>query len=177
MLVRYHGMTVASAGVWMGIGSGVSGIAGALAAGALGDRMRSKLKLASGIMLLAAAPMFLALRVPPGGAAETVILAMTGYGLMQMYYGLAYASLHDMVPAPARGRAMSIYLLTTYLAGASWGPLVAGRLSDALARASGLGGEAARAVGLHGAMYLVPALAIVLSGILRIAAHRSTVAR
>jgi len=166
MLTRYHGMTVAAAGLWMGIGSGVSGIAGALAAGQVGDRVRSKLRLTSAIMLLAAAPMFLALRVAPGGAAAAVLLAMTGYGLMQMYYGLVYASLHDMVPPQARGRAMSVYLLATYLGGASGGPLATGRLSDWLARASGLGGEAARAAGLHGAMYVVPGLAVVLAGIL-----------
>ena len=166
MLTRFHGMTVASAGVWMGIGSGASGIAGALAAGVVGDRVRSKLRLTSAIMLVAAAPMFLALRVAPGGAAAAVSLAMTGYGLMQMYYGLVYAAIHDLVPPESRGRAMSVYLLATYLGGASWGPLATGRLSDWLARASGLGGEPARASGLHGAMYVVPGLAVVLAGIL-----------
>ncbi len=35
--VRYHGMSVAQAGVWTGIGSGVSGILGAVAAGLVGD--------------------------------------------------------------------------------------------------------------------------------------------
>jgi predicted MFS family arabinose efflux permease len=166
MLTRYHGMSVASAGVWMGIGTGVSGIAGALAAGAAGDRVRSRLRLTAGIMLAAALPMFLALRVAPGGAGAAVTLAMVAYGMMQMYYGLVYAAIHDLAPAPARGRAMSQYLLVTYLGGASWGPLATGRLSDWLARASGLGGEAARAAGLHGAMYVVPALAVVLAGIL-----------
>jgi predicted MFS family arabinose efflux permease len=166
MLTRYHGVSVATAGLWMGAGSGIAGVAGALAAGTIGDRVASKLQLAATIMLVSAVPLFLALRMPSGAAATTVILAMIGYGLMQMYYGLVYASIHDRVAPEARGRAMSVYLLATYLGGASWGPVATGRLSDWLARGSGLGGEAARAAGLHGAMYVVPALAVVLAGIL-----------
>jgi hypothetical protein len=61
---------------------------------------------------------------------------------------------------------MSVYLMATYLGGASWGPVATGRLSDFLASNSGLEGEAARAAGLHGAMYVVPALAVLLAGIL-----------
>jgi MFS family permease len=33
-----------------------------------------------------------------------------------------------------RGRAMALYFVVTYLGGASWGPLLTGRLSDFLAR-------------------------------------------
>ena len=68
-----------------------------------------------------------------------------------------------------RGRAMALYFAITYLGGASWGPLLTGRLSDWLARRSGLGAEAARATGLHDAMYVVPALAVALAGVLWIA--------
>ena len=150
----------------MGIGSGASGIVGALAAGAVGDRTRSKLGLAAAVMLVASVPLFLGLAVKPGGAAWAVVLVMIGYGLMQMYYGLVYGSLHDMVQPELRGRAMSVYLLATYLGGASWGPVATGRLSDWLAKTSGLSGEAARAAGLHGAMYVVPGLAVVLAGVL-----------
>jgi predicted MFS family arabinose efflux permease len=166
MLTRYYGLSVAQSGLWMGVGTGVSGIAGALGAGAAGDRVRSRLGLAAGVMMVAAVPLFLALRIAPGGALTAVVLAMTGYGLMQMYYALVYASLHDLVQPEMRGRAMSVYLLATYLGGASWGPVATGRLSDWLSATSGLGGEAARAAGLHGAMYVVPGLAVVLAGIL-----------
>jgi predicted MFS family arabinose efflux permease len=173
MLTRYHGLSVATAGVWMGVGSGVAGVAGALAAGTIGDRVASKLQFTAGTMLLSAVPMFLALRMPPGTPALAVILAMIGYGLMQMYYGLVYASIHDRVAPEARGRAISVYLMATYLGGASWGPVATGRLSDWLARSSGLGGEAARAAGLHGALYVVPALAVLLAGILWMAERSS----
>ncbi|HXA49916.1 MAG TPA: MFS transporter, partial [Candidatus Acidoferrum sp.] len=166
MLTRYHGLSVATAGLWMGAGSGIAGVAGALAAGTIGDRVASKLQLAATIMLVSAVPMFVALRMPSGAALPTVLLAMTTYGLMQMYYGLVYASIHDRVAPEARGRAMSVYLLATYLGGASWGPVATGRLSDWLAHSSGLSGEAARATGLHGAMYVVPALSVVLASVL-----------
>jgi hypothetical protein len=38
-LTRFHGLSVAEAGVWSGIGSGVSGILGAWIGGHFGDRV------------------------------------------------------------------------------------------------------------------------------------------
>jgi MFS family permease len=64
---------------------------------------------------------------------------------------------------------MAGYLFVTYLGGAAFGPLATGMLSDRLARrAAGGAGltEAARAVGLHQAMYLIPAMALVLAVVL-----------
>jgi len=165
-LTRYHGMSVAQAGIWTGIGSGVSGILGAGAAGFWGDRVKNRLWLAAGASLLAAGPMYAAIRMPAGSAAPAVWLAMTGYGLLQMYYGLVYAAIQDVIAPGMRGRAMALYFLVTYLGGASWGPLLTGRLSDFLARRSGLTAEASRAVGLHDAMFVVPALALVLAAVL-----------
>ncbi|MEO8594694.1 MAG: MFS transporter [Candidatus Solibacter sp.] len=165
-LTRYHGMSVAQAGIWSGVGSGVAGILGAALAGIWGDRVRNRLWLAAGASLMAALPVFAALRVPAGSPGPAVWLAMLGYGLLQMYYGLVYAAIQDIVGPAARGRAMALYFVVTYLGGASWGPLLTGRLSDFMARRSGLAGEAARAWGLHGAMYVVPALALVLAGVL-----------
>jgi MFS family permease len=171
-LTRYHGLSVARAGVWTGIGSGVAGILGAAVAGLVGDRVANRLWLAAGASLLAAGPVFAAIRMPAGAAAGAVCLLMIGYGLLQMYYGLVYAAIQDVVAPNGRGRAMAIYFAVMYLGGASWGPLVTGRLSDYLARRSGLAAEAARAVGLHDAMYLIPALAVVLAAVLWIAGRR-----
>ncbi len=172
-LTRYHGMSVAQAGVWSGIGTGVSGILGASIAATAGDRVRNRLWLAAAASLVAAGPIFAAIRMPAGSAAAAVWLAMTGYGLLQMYYGLVYAAIQDIVRPENRGRAMAAYFVVTYLGGASWGPLATGRLSDFLAHRSGLGGEAARAIGLHNAMYVVPALAVVLAAVLWIAGRPS----
>jgi hypothetical protein len=77
-----------------------------------------------------------------------------------------YAAIQDVIGPAGRGRAMAVYFVVTYLGGAAWGPVATGRLSDFLARRSGLAGEASRAVGLHEAMYVIPALAVVLAGVL-----------
>jgi MFS family permease len=175
-LTRYHGMSVAQAGIWTGIGSGVSGILGAGAAGLLGDRVKNRLWLAAGASLAAAGPVYAALGMPAGSARGAVCLAMIGYGLLQMYYGLVYAAIQDVVGPAMRGRAMAVYFVVTYLGGASWGPLVTGRLSDFLARRSGLAAEASRAAGLHDAMYVIPALAVVLAAVLWVAGRRRAAA-
>jgi MFS family permease len=175
-LTRYHGMSVAQAGIWTGVGSGVSGILGAAAAGLLGDRVKNRLWLAAGASLAAAGPVYAAIRMPAGSAAAAVWLAMTGYGLLQMYYGLVYAAIQDVAGPEMRGRAMATYFVVTYLGGASWGPLVTGRLSDFLAHRSLLPAEAARAVGLHDAMYVIPALAVVLAAVLWQAGRRPAAA-
>jgi hypothetical protein len=175
-LTRYHEVSVARAGVWMGIGTGLSGIGGAAAVWALGDRVRNRLGLCAAASALAAGPLFAALRLGPGNAVPAVWLAMVGYGLLQMYYGLVYASIQDRVKPGRRATAMAAYLVVTYLCGASWGPVAMGRASDLLARqAAGSGPvtEAARAAGLHGAMYLIPALALVLAWVLWMAGRRS----
>ena len=178
MLARYHGLTIARAGLWTGVGSGVSGVLGALAAGALGDRgadragnrlAARRLRLAATTALMAAPAAFAGTLVPAGAVAASVGLLMLAYGLLQTYYGLGYAAIQDIVPAHLRGTAMAAYYMAMYLCGASFGPLATGKLSDWLAgRAAAAGSplEAARAAGLHRAMYSIPVLALALALVL-----------
>ena len=175
-LTRVHGLSVARAGIWAGVGSGASGILGALAAGLLGDRTlgRGRLWMAAAASLAAALPAYAAIAVPAGHAAPATVLAMTAYGLLQMYYGLVYSAIQDFVEPRLRATAMAVYFLAMYLCGASFGPLLTGRLSDHFARvAAGIGPltEAARAYGLHQAMYLIPLLCVLLAGVLAMAAR------
>jgi predicted MFS family arabinose efflux permease len=175
-LTRVHGLSVARAGVWAGVGSGASGILGALAAGTLGDRTlgRGRLLLASGAALGAALPAYAALQIPAGNATPAVVLAMAAYGLLQMYYGLVYAAIQDFVEPRLRATAMAVYFLAMYLCGASFGPLITGRASDHFARvAAGTGAltEAAKAYGLHQAMYAIPLLCLVLAVVLGMGAR------
>ena len=173
-LTRFHGLSVAQSGLWTGVGSGAAGMLGAVAAGVYGDRVfRRK---ANGRLLLAAAaslgavPLsFAAIRLPAGRAAAAIPLVMAAYGLLQMYYGLVYSAILDIVPPSLRGTAMAAYFLVTYLGGASFGPLLTGMLSDHFARlAAGAMPltETARAMGLHQAMYVIPVLALALAGVL-----------
>ncbi|MGP8245599.1 MAG: MFS transporter [Bryobacteraceae bacterium] len=178
MLTRYHGLTIARAGVWTGVGSGVSGVLGALAAGALGDRRvdragsllaARRLRLAAATALVAAPAAFAGTLVPAGSVAASVVLLMSAYGLLQTYYGLVYAAIEDIVPVHLRGAAMAAYYMAMYLCGASFGPLATGKLSDWLAGravATGSALEAARATGLHQAMYIIPVLALALALVL-----------
>jgi predicted MFS family arabinose efflux permease len=180
-LQRYHGFSVAQAGVWTGIGSGAAGIAGAILAGIFGDRVigrgaSGRLLLAAAASLAAAPLAFAAIRAPAGEAGEALALLMPAYGLLQMYYGLIYAAIQDMVAPALRGTAIAAYLLVTYLGGAAFGPLLTGALSDHLAqRMAGAAAitEEARALGLHQAMYVIPAMALALSAVLWIAARQA----
>jgi MFS family permease len=176
-LTRYHGLSVGQAGLWAGIGYAAAGIAGGSIAGAWGDRVIHKRK--DGRMLSAAAAALLAaplaligIRQPAGAAAASIALIMIAYGFLNMYYGLVYAAIHDIVAPAVRATTMAVYFLAMYLCGASFGPLLTGRLSDYLARAaaraagSEVVGEASRAIGLHQAMYVIPVLSAALALVL-----------
>jgi MFS family permease len=178
-LTRFHHLSLARAGVWAGLGSGAAGILGALAAGALGDRVRgnlvhvnlgrARMRLASAASLAAAPAALAALAAPAGEIAVAIPMMMVAYGLLQMYYGLVYAAMQDVVPPNLRGAAMGGYFVVQYLGGAAWGPLITGRLSDHFARvaaSAGMAADAARAAGLHEAMYAIPALALALAAVL-----------
>ena len=165
-LTRFHGLTVAQAGVWAGLGSGGAGIAAACAVAAFGDRARDagRVRLAAWAALLAAPLAWWAIRLPRGQAAAAILLLMAAYGLWQMYYGLVYAAIQDLVGPSLRGTAMAVYFVIMYLGGGAFGPLALGALSDRLAGPAP--GEAARAAGLHGAMYVIPAMSVVLALVL-----------
>jgi predicted MFS family arabinose efflux permease len=171
-LTRRHGWSVAEAGVWTGVGMGAAGLLGGLAVAAFGDRWSKGgggRLLAAAVLTLAAAPLSLAGVLAPRGLALGAVLLMASYGLLNMYYGLVYASIQDLVAPHQRAIAMSLYFLAMYLCGGAFGPMLTGRLSDALARramAGGLEAEAARAAGLHSAMLVIPAFSLVLALVL-----------
>ena len=173
-LTRYHGLSVGQAGLWAGVGYGVAGLAGGSIAGVWGDRVIHKRKdgrmLSAAAAALIAAPLALmGIRQPAGGAAASIALIMIAYGFLNMYYGLVYAAIHDIVAPAVRGTSMAIYFLAMYLCGASFGPLITGRLSDYLARSAAQAAGAAkvtelyRAIGLHQAMYVIPIISAALA--------------
>jgi predicted MFS family arabinose efflux permease len=176
-LTRYHGLSVAAAGLWAGVGYGAAGIAGGAIAGTWGDRVIHKRPdgrmLSAAGAALVAAPLALAGTLQPSGAAAaSIVLIMSAYGFLNMYYGLVYSAIHDIVAPALRGTAMAVYFMAMYLCGASFGPLLTGRLSDYLARRAALaagsvaGGEIYRAIGLHQAMYVIPLLSVGLALVL-----------
>lgn len=176
-LTRVHGLTVARSGLWLGVGHMLAGLFAATMGGVMGDwairRRKNGRMLAASVAALAAAPLALwSVMQPAGSWIAAIVLMCAAYGLLNMYYGMVYSSIHDIVAPAHRGTAMSIYFMAMYLCGASFGPVITGRLSDVMARrAAAMAGssvitEAARAVGLQQAMFVIPALSLGLALVL-----------
>jgi len=174
-LSRIHGLTLARSGIATGIVFAVGGVSGGLLAGRLGDRVIHKWE--NGRLLTAAA--ISAIGVPMGflgigaGTAYTAIaLIAAAYGTLNAYYGFVYSAIQDIVAPAMRGTAMAIYFLAMYLCGASFGPLLTGKLSDWMARraanAAGAASitEAFKAIGLQQAMFIIPVLSLLLALVL-----------
>ncbi len=174
---RIHHMGVARAGVATGVIYAIGGVLGGLLAGMWGDRVihrgRSGRMLIAAWAALASVPLsYFGLHQGYGQIALAVSLLTVAYGLLNMYYGLVYSSIQDIVPPALRGTSMAIYFLVMYLIGASWGTVIIGKLSDTFARhaarAAGAGQvtEAFKAIGLQQAMLVVPALSLALGLVL-----------
>ncbi len=175
-MTRVHGYSVARAGVTCGIVYLIGGVFGGLVGGQLGDRVGSnarnaRLWMAAIVALLGAPIMYYGITRPAGFAVPALVAIALGYGALNTYYGPVYSSIQDIVPADQRGFTMSVYFMAMYLCGASFGPLLTGRLSDFLARramhaAGAVRLEAFRAVGLQNAMVIMPILSVALAIVL-----------
>jgi MFS family permease len=167
-LRRYHAVSVELAGQVSGLVYGF-GAVGIFAAGWLGDRafrrgVSGRLNVAW-VGLAAAIPcLLLALDAPAGDIWSCAVWLLPGCMLLYAYYGTVYATIQDIVEPSLRGMAMAIYFCAMYFLGAVLGPVATGWASDHFARrAADADGsltatELHKAVGLHDAMYLIPAL-------------------
>ena len=171
-LIRIHHLTLAAAGIHTGIAYAAGGVSGSLLAGWLGDTVIRHRKdgrlLCASILALAGAPAawFGVLAADSTLAAVWLTLFIAS---LCTYYGLVYSAIQDIVAPSLRGIAMAVYFLFMYLCGASFGPLLTGKLSDTLAhRAAGskVVTEAFRAVGLQQAMLIMPVLSVLLALVL-----------
>ena len=174
---RIHHMNVAQAGITMGVLYAIGGVLGGVIAGVWGDhivrRSANGRMLTAAVAALAAAPLaYFGIRQQYGALALALTLLTLSYGLLNMYYGLVYASIQDIVAPALRGTSMAIYFLVMYLIGASWGTVIIGKMSDKFARhAADLAGSPAvtepfRAVGLQQAMLAIPVLSVALALVL-----------
>jgi MFS family permease len=181
MLVRYHKVTVEQAGQISGLVYGC-GAVGIFAAGWLGDRafrhgVSGRLNVAWMAAALSAPCLFLALTAPAGEIWWCTAGLLPACLLMYAYYGTVYATIHDIVEPQLRGMAMAIYFCAMYFLGAVLGPLATGWASDHFARqAAQADGSATitelhKAIGLHDAMFMIPALGVALIVVLFIASR------
>ncbi len=176
-LGRVHHLNVARAGIATGLVYAVGGILGGTLGGTWGDRIvhhrpDGRMLIAAGAAFLAVPLSYFGVRQQLGALAWAVPLLALAYGALNMYYGLVYASIQDIVAPALRGTAMAIYFWAMYMGGASFGPLLTGKLSDMMARRAALAAgsgkvtEAFKAVGLQQAMLIIPVLSLLLAGVL-----------
>lgn len=174
---RIHHMNVARAGVMTGIVYAVGGVLGGSVAGVWGDRIvkrnrSGRMKIASIAALLAVPLSYFGIQQGAGSIAVALPLLTIAYGLLNMYYGLVYASIQDIVAPALRGTSMAIYFLVMYLGGASWGTVIIGKLSDRFAlhqaQLAGLDkiSEPFKAIGLQQALLAIPVLSLLLAVVL-----------
>jgi predicted MFS family arabinose efflux permease len=184
LLTRHHGLSVREAGALSGLVFGVFGGVGLMAGGWIGDRAAARRE--GGRLLVSAAALALSvpllvlfLAQPRGDIGPALMFVCPALLLMYLYYAPVYATIQDVVEPARRGTAMAVYFCAMYVMGASLGPVGTGLLSDRLAaRAAAAAGSPAvgetfRAQGLHEAMYVVPALSVVLAVLLFAGARAS----
>ena len=180
-LMRYHGLDIRTAGLLSMVVFGLSGIPGLILGGFIADAITKRRT--DGRMLLAALALavsvpfiYLALGRAAGDTLGFVVLMGTGVAAMNMYYSTVYPAIQDVIEPSLRGTAMSIYFFAMYVLGAALGPLGTGLASDYFtARTANAAGVVAttqralepfRAEGLHSAMYIIPALGVLLAIVL-----------
>jgi MFS family permease len=174
---RVHHLNVARAGITTGVVFAVGGLLGGAIAGTAGDRIvrhhaGGRMQIAA-VAALAAAPFsYFGILQSYGHLALALPLLTLMYGLLNMYYGLVYASMQDIVGPTLRGTSMAIYFLVMYLTGASWGTVIIGKMSDRWARhTADLAGsakitEAFKALGLQHALLAIPVCSLALGVVL-----------
>ena len=179
---RYYGLSLAQSNTFAAIVYGLTGVLGLLFGGWAADRASAirpsgRLTLGSAAMSLSTLFIFLALNQPPAQLRLFVLLMGVGCMLCYVYYSTVYATIQEVVPPSLRGTAMALYFFVMYVLGGSFGPVITGKLSDHFAKramveagASGLT-EHIRAVGLHNAMYVIPACSALLVAVMLGAAH------
>jgi len=184
LLIRHHGLGVRQAGALSGLMFGVFGGIGLLVGGWVSDRAAARkeggrLLVSTWALALSVPLLVLFLVQPRGEIGRALAFVCPALLLMYLYYAPVYATIQDVVEPARRGLAMAVYFCAMYVMGASMGPVGTGLLSDRLAaRAAAAAGspvvtEAARAQGLHEAMYIVPVLSVILAAVLFAGARAS----
>lgn len=166
LLQRYHGLGIASASLGAGAVLGLAGIIGLLLGGALSDRAAADdvgARLRVGVLgFTLAIPVTLgALLLGAGAALPFVVVFTLGWIGTQLFAAAASPAIADVVPPEIRATALGVYFASFNIIGATLGPIIAGILSDLLARPAD--GLAADAVGLHDAMLVVIPLGLALA--------------
>jgi MFS family permease len=134
-MIRQHGMGTAELGVWLGLISGVSGVAGTLFGGYVASRFfadneRAQMRL-SALAVATILPWFVAfLMLPQKHHALMALIPLMV--VFVIFLGPTYALLHRLVADDMRATIMAAVMLLANLVGMGIGPQLVGILSDAL---------------------------------------------
>lgn len=144
-LIRTHGLTMAQAGIWFGLASGIAAALGSVGSGALCDRLvRRDARWQVGlpmIGMLISVPAAVALFLWPTGGhlaigglqMPTVIAFAALFGLFGSWWpSLCFTAISNMVHAHERSVAVALVNFFLTLFGVGLGPLVTGVVSDLL---------------------------------------------
>ena len=135
-LMRTHHMTPRQAGLALGIASGLGGLIGTFAGGAIADWLgRSDPRWRQGVPaigLALSAPTALAAYLVPDPTLSVVLLTLV-YLFGLAYFAPTFAAAQSLVPDSIRASTTGVLLFCLTLIGASVGPYVVGLVSDLLA--------------------------------------------
>ena len=130
-LDRDHGLTMRDAGLFLGLMSGLVGLAGVLLTGWLADRAGPRRPLLLAGICLATFPSLAAFYLAPGRPVPTALF------ILPALFGAAFAAptaalVQDIAPPGMRATALSLLLFVVNLIGTTLGPILTGILSDAV---------------------------------------------
>lgn len=144
-LIRTHGMSLAQAGLWFGLASGIGATVGSVVGGGICDRLvRRDVRWQVGMPTLGMAlsiPAAVAFFLWPAGGhfaiggmqVPVVILFAAVFGFFASWWpSLSFAAISNMVHASERAVAAALLNFFLTLFGVGLGPLVTGIVSDAL---------------------------------------------
>jgi MFS family permease len=143
---REHGVSVAEAGVVLGLSGAIAGWIGVSGGGILSDRLKStraKARLEMGMATaLISGPLALLL-VQSGNVTAAYVFNFIYQLFSPFWIGSAVALANELVVPRMRATASAYYILAVTFIGLALGPYTVGQISDRLAKAGGLtGGQA-----------------------------------
>lgn len=135
---RFHGETIADAGLYLGVGSAVGGFIGIVLGGIIADHFRAKTvnaRLYVGLAIpLLAVPFALGFLYT-----ESIVMAYVYSFLFSVispaWIGCAASTVNDLVMPRMRATASAYYLLMNTFVGLALGPFLIGQFSDLYFRA------------------------------------------
>ncbi len=130
-LRRAHGLSIRDAGLFLGLMSGVVGLAGVLLTGWAADRAGPRRPVLLAAICLLTFPSLVAFYLSPGRPLPVWLFVLPAL------FGSAFAApsaaiVQDLAPVGTRATALSLMLFVVNLAGTALGPILTGVLSDAI---------------------------------------------